>query len=533
MAKVGRNQLCPCGSGKKYKRCHGAISSEPAAFHSYEHFQASELIRRHQQGQGRPIIAAKVADHQIVAVGSTIYYSKNWKTFPDFLGSYIFAKLGKDWVEAELAKPIEARHPIMQIQEQYVAYQRATFKKAGEVVAADITGVVASYLGTAYALYLLDHNVELQARLIHRLKDRGQFQGAYYELIVASILIRAGFTLTLEDETDADSKHCEFSAISKQTGAKYWVEAKMRAVAGMLGRTAADGGKEGKPLARLIKHLNDALAKPADDQRLIFIDVNTPSLLTEDGMPDWLEPAMKRLEKYERNERPENATAYVWVTNVDFHRRPDSAPAFSASPFGLGMPDFNRPGMIRVTDAYRRRKQHSDAHVIGESLQNYSRLPTTFDGKVPSESLGNDEERIKSGETYFFARVGDQGTLGTVTSVMVDETKKEMFIGLQNGVIIRGPISDVALSEYKEFGVAYFGQVPTTKIKQPKNELEWFTWFMDAYKDAPRRNMLEWLSPNRDRQELENLSDDDLRMVYCEGHVAALKNMSKPSPPTS
>jgi uncharacterized protein YecA (UPF0149 family) len=21
--KIGRNQLCPCGSGKKYKRCHG------------------------------------------------------------------------------------------------------------------------------------------------------------------------------------------------------------------------------------------------------------------------------------------------------------------------------------------------------------------------------------------------------------------------------------------------------------------------------------------------------------------------------
>ena len=22
MAKTGRNELCPCGSGKKYKRCH-------------------------------------------------------------------------------------------------------------------------------------------------------------------------------------------------------------------------------------------------------------------------------------------------------------------------------------------------------------------------------------------------------------------------------------------------------------------------------------------------------------------------------
>ncbi len=23
LPKIGRNQLCPCGSGKKYKRCHG------------------------------------------------------------------------------------------------------------------------------------------------------------------------------------------------------------------------------------------------------------------------------------------------------------------------------------------------------------------------------------------------------------------------------------------------------------------------------------------------------------------------------
>jgi preprotein translocase subunit SecA len=25
--KVGRNEPCPCGSGKKYKHCHGALSS--------------------------------------------------------------------------------------------------------------------------------------------------------------------------------------------------------------------------------------------------------------------------------------------------------------------------------------------------------------------------------------------------------------------------------------------------------------------------------------------------------------------------
>ena len=25
--KVGRNEPCPCGSGKKYKHCHGALSN--------------------------------------------------------------------------------------------------------------------------------------------------------------------------------------------------------------------------------------------------------------------------------------------------------------------------------------------------------------------------------------------------------------------------------------------------------------------------------------------------------------------------
>ena len=27
--KIGRNDACPCGSGKKYKRCHGAPGADP------------------------------------------------------------------------------------------------------------------------------------------------------------------------------------------------------------------------------------------------------------------------------------------------------------------------------------------------------------------------------------------------------------------------------------------------------------------------------------------------------------------------
>jgi hypothetical protein len=264
MANIGRNQLCPCGSGKKYKRCHGAFGGKPEPTPSDINFaeqlsKADEHIRQHQQGRGKPIIAFRNATHQIVAVGKTVHWSDKWKTFPDFLVEYMKGKLGIDWIKAQAAKPRVDQHPLMQWAHHNFEYQKSTIKTPGQVASATVTGIVACFLGTAYALYLLDHNVGLQARLLNRLKDVGQFQGAYYELFVASALIRAGFKLTLED--DRNSKHCEFAAISAQTGTRYWVEAKMRAVRNILGRTDADGGPDGKPLARLIPHLNDALAK--------------------------------------------------------------------------------------------------------------------------------------------------------------------------------------------------------------------------------------------------------------------------------
>ncbi|WP_433695928.1 SEC-C metal-binding domain-containing protein [Paraburkholderia phenoliruptrix] len=30
LRKIGRNERCPCGSGKEYKHCHGWIVPEPA-----------------------------------------------------------------------------------------------------------------------------------------------------------------------------------------------------------------------------------------------------------------------------------------------------------------------------------------------------------------------------------------------------------------------------------------------------------------------------------------------------------------------
>jgi hypothetical protein len=491
-----------------------------------EQVRAQERIREAQQGRGRPIVAFTHGDRQIVAVKNTVYFSDKWKTFPDFLADYIKRKLDPEWGNAEIAKPLEQRHPILQWYDAYCRYQQSTIIKPGQVADATVTGIVACYLGLAYSLYLLDHNVELQARLIGRLKDPANFQGAFYELIVANILIRAGFGLTLEDETDPASKHCEFAAVSRRTGKRYWVEAKMRSVVSILGKTDKDGGPDGKPLSQLIPHLNKALAKPAANERLIFIDLNAEPGLGPDSKPGWHDAAIKRLERYETKELPEGMTAYLFVTNMAFHRRLNELPQSVAVPFGLGLPDFNRPGTIRLSDMYRNKQKHIDAFEIGRAFLKYTSFPSTFDGSLPSEAFGRATNRVIIGNTYFFQDGAPDGFVGTVTSATVNETEKRAYIGVTDptGVshILTQPMTDDDLADYEAHPDAYFGQVvPVTK--RTSDLVELFEWLMEANRGKPRGTMLEFLAKAASLGALEAMSDDELLAEYCEALAGSIQ----------
>jgi hypothetical protein len=56
--KTARNRPCPCGSGKKFKKCHGAVGQIEPGLHSalIQHVQAAQALeqqREKQQGLGR------------------------------------------------------------------------------------------------------------------------------------------------------------------------------------------------------------------------------------------------------------------------------------------------------------------------------------------------------------------------------------------------------------------------------------------------------------------------------------------------
>ena len=528
--KVGRNKPCHCGSGKKFKRCHGKEPVWPSAAevaHAMAQSQARERIRQTQQGLGKGIISANFKGQQVVAVGNTVYFSPQWKTFPDFLLDYLKAKLTPEWLQSEAAKPEPERHTIAQWGLLLFSMQRELIRRPGEPTLMSLNGVMACYYGLAYGLYLMDHNVELQARLVHRLKDPGNFQGAYYEVLVASALIRAGFELTLEDETDGTSKHCEFAAVSKATGKCYWIEAKMRAVTGLLGRTAANGMSDTKPAtSQLVKHLNGAFAKPAADERMIFVDLNSAMSpdATEDNPPAFVDHAKQRLARYQRESLPKGETAYVFITNIAYHRCLDGPATMCALPFGMGISDFNRTGAYRLSEIYRRDRLHQDAFRVAESLSGLQ-LPTTFDGALAATALLGQPSPVVIGEKYCFERAGPDGKdlVAEVTSAIVDEKAMCVVVAVAadggGNYILKEPISEAQLSDYKAHPDAYFGKV----VRPPKmanTPYELFQFLMDAYKDLSREQILSQFAgrvPGADAME-----DEELRAIYCEGRVAAL-----------
>ncbi len=388
MAKVGRNEKCPCRSGFKYKYCCGA--SSPSQRRSIPSFSSGEVppeVRRavieHQRkeaerirnfGHGRPIISTDFHGYKVVAVGNTIHYSKSWKTFHDFLGDYVKKVIGSEWGNAELKEPFEQRHPIIQWYRDVCDLQHRTIKEPGKVQSAVATGPVMAYMSLAYDLYTLEHHALLRKKLINRLKVNAQFQGARYETYVAAAFVRAWFDVVLEDEGNSATTHCEFTATHRGTGLKYSVEAKSRHRPGLLGQPGQQQPLE-QIEADVYRLLQGALSKRAEHDRIIFVDVNVPP---HNGAPfeaQWFKKVAEQLKRLEEGQSAEDPwpSAFVFFTNHPYHYVGNDAPEpgrtfiFTA----INMPEFKGadPSVVR---------KYPEINQVLDSVLNHTKIPHEF-----------------------------------------------------------------------------------------------------------------------------------------------------------
>lgn len=242
--------------------------------------------QRKLYGHVRDIIHADFQGQKFVAVGHRLFHSEKWKTFPDFLFDYIKNIFGSDWGNAELAEPLMERHQIMQwYQHVWDLRRQQQPDKVGRYDAVP-DGISAAYLLLSYDLYLLSHHSSLQKHLVKRLKQPTQFQGARYELFVASTLIRAGCEIAFEDEEDETRKHVEFIATHKTTNQRVAIEAKSKHRHGILGFQTPNPPVD-QTKANVRGLIEDAVNKSPADPLIIFVELNFPP--TDIGNVTWLE----------------------------------------------------------------------------------------------------------------------------------------------------------------------------------------------------------------------------------------------------
>lgn len=543
MAKIGRNQPCPCGSGKKYKKCcldrprHTTrnFSELPSRLQEQmklmiKRHEAKEAVRISQQGLGKSILSAESNGYRIVFVKNTMHYSKTWKTFHDFLLSYLRNTLGKEWWLAELAKPESARHPIV-IWYTMLTKQLASKFTEGKVNSADMTGAIAAYLQLSYNLFLLKHNLELQQHLLTRLKSPVEFGPACYETFVFGIFIRAGFEITLENEQDGQRRHPEFVATHKETGRKFSVEAKRIQSANPYPLRAGKVGIQWQ----LVK----ALKKPLAHERVVFVDLNDSQNTVTDKVPDWIKDAYEELKRIEGLPDKGNPLppAFVFITNVPYeHHLETTNPARAVYAHGFKIPDFSYgPGQkITLREAINSQEKHAVMLHIIDTLKR-SNIPSTFDGSDPHLAFSEQPPRLLIGETYNVQDEAGNIIEAVLQSGTVSETENSalVILNLKNGkqAMVRHPLTEEEMAAYYDNPDYFFG-VYHPAGRRVNNALEMYNFFYAGFKDTPKERLLKLMENYPNIEELKSLPRDELASIYCENcaATAAARNEQEATP---
>jgi hypothetical protein len=386
--KIGRNDSCPCGSGIKYKKCHGHKDSaspqryqvdSPKSLSSLPPEVRQKIIEQEQireeyearYGLVRPIISKIYQGSRHVVVGSGLCILKETDTLHDFLVRYLGSCLGEDWCNSEIKKLPEEMHPITQWYLALRKYQKEQFVTGRKIQSAVFSGPAAAILHLAYDLYVLHDNSLLQRRLINRLKETSQFQGARYEAYVTASFLKAGFKIALENEADLSTKHCEFIATDKETGEKYSVEAKSRHRPGFLGYK---GERQDHKMIKLgIRGLLlDALGKDAPYTRIVYIDINMPPEGANTFESSWFSELATEITNLESEGY--SIPAYIFFTNHPYHYVGENEPEPNKDSLltAINIPEF------KLSIAEKTKSIDPIISRLFDSILQHSRIPDSF-----------------------------------------------------------------------------------------------------------------------------------------------------------
>jgi hypothetical protein len=356
--QVGRNAPCPCDSGRQYKHCCGSVVSDDKLPPIEESGLPSGLIeavkkayenlRRHIQwplvhGATPPAATALWQGMRLVSAGGCLYEIPVEESWYGFLYGLLIEQIGPEWFDSEMEKPEGSGHFLAQWYHDICRRERDENGHFTRRNPSNEVGTTLAFRSIAYDIFCMMQAINLSPKLLDRLRHPDQFEGARYELWVAATLARAGFSIEFAHEEDRSSKHGEGIATHKETGKKYWIEAKRKHRPAFDYLQALIDKLVLKVDAKLVAA---AMQKPAEEDRLIFIDVNRPPWSRSDIKAPWIgafRESINRLQ-FQKNFRDNpDQRAFVMVTNHPYHFvsnvRPDPKQHFFGTAFN--MPHLN------------------------------------------------------------------------------------------------------------------------------------------------------------------------------------------------
>ncbi|MBY0357953.1 MAG: hypothetical protein K2W82_08130 [Candidatus Obscuribacterales bacterium] len=481
--------------------------------------EAQEYRRRLMQGLGRPIISYEQNGKRYVQVGNELKSSNSWRTFHDFLLDYIKLLFSSEWGTTELKKSDANAHPLIIWYRKVCEFQRnAAPNKTTGLYNAHQIGAVRAYLGLAYDLYLCAHNAKLQEKLLQRLRNKDQFEGAVHEAFVVGCFVKAGYRVDFEDEQDSTRSHCEFTATHLLTGRKFSVEAKA------IKSTSNRAGASNNP-PRIGDKLSGALQKKADHERIIFIDLSRAENFSGDTPPNWVKQVESDIATDETSwtfDGQPAPPAYLFVTNSGFLHALDST-QWSELRFmtGFKIPDFpvgRNPS--RIIDFVRAREKHLEVIWLHEALDAHKSIPATFDSRTAEEVFDSELlNRPRIGDNIGIVNPDGETEVFRLLDAQVDLSKGEVFAQLQreDGSHTVGTfmLTPAEIAAYKREPNSFFDIVKPVR-GELQTPLDCYDFLFETYQHSTRETLLRFMDNLPHRNACQDLPQHELAEIYCE-----------------
>jgi len=476
--------------------------------------EASEIVRRYQQGFGRPIISTEMNGFRLVAVGKTIKWSKGWRFFTDFLLDHLKDTIGRPW--AIQAQRESKDHPIftwLGTMNEIAAKNRALGTGAFH---SSCKGHLGALWRLGYALYLIAHNDELDGKIIKRLRSPVSFRATYHETQIASAFAVSGFRIKMAEIGRTSTSTPEFWA-TRGSGLRYAIEAKCKD-----SWKSAPGVRAGEFQNELRQWLRDQLYSASKKKLKNPVYCFELSLHADLNREEWEQIAelirgiLKEAETLKiKGEAP--VPAYVIITNnVDVLAHQEFAINRLLMLFGFCIDDwFENGSEVEIEAAFDSHDKHRDIHSIFKSLEEIEEIPQSFDGlPVMLDEQGNEVTmQVRVGTRIEYPDATGSPRVGLVYDIT--STGKEAWLCVESEGehhIVKMPLTEYEIGAVQKYGDAVFGKPEGKRRDLEGDPLKFYDWITSVYQKYDRKALLIQIKDHRKFEEFSGLSIDQLRI---------------------